>query len=80
MYGSKKTFGFRAIEFPYQLIPKLQRKKKETLSSLLGAGFNEDTPFGFPYMSRTPSFRLLYYVHASYSNQWQLMRKFFTWT
>jgi hypothetical protein len=66
--GKKKTFDFRAIEFPYQLIPKLQRKR-ETLSSLLGAGFNEDTPFGLVYMSRTSSFQLLYCVHASYSNQ-----------
>jgi hypothetical protein len=47
MDRTKKTFGFRAIEFPYQLTRKLQRKK-ETLSSLLGAGFNKDTPFGLP--------------------------------
>jgi hypothetical protein len=54
MDRAKKTFGFRAIEFLYQLIPKPRRKRK-TLSSALGAGFNEDTPFDFPclYVTHT---------------------------
>jgi hypothetical protein len=39
MDGAKrKIFGFRAIEFLYQLIPRLQRRGKKALSSLLSAG------------------------------------------
>jgi hypothetical protein len=53
MDGIKKTFGFRAIEFLYQLTAQ----KGKLLSRLLGSCFNEDTPFDFPglYVALHPS-------------------------